>query len=111
MDHSGLPLAFGSLCARLAVFHIERMKHEHRRSMASRAGPGAERAVAQSEQGSSVISFALPEAAEGGMAEQGPSPRFVSTGFRALRVPRPSEFTYALNLKLSEAKRAHSELQ
>ena len=33
LDHSELPFAFGSLCARLAVFHFEtKSKFEHRRS-------------------------------------------------------------------------------
>ena len=60
--------------------------------MASRAGPGAERAVAQSKHERSVSSFALPEAAESGMAEQG-----------------PSEFKLYPCLKLNEARRAQSE--
>ena len=75
MDHSGLPFAFGSLCARLAVFHIERMKHEHRRSMAGRAGPGRAPNMLRLNRNMDAASAPLhcPEAAEGGMAEQGPS--------------------------------------
>ena len=65
MDHSGLPFAFGSLCARLAVFHIERIKHEHRRSMAGRTEPGAEHAAAQPKHGRSVSSLGLSRSRRG----------------------------------------------